>query len=691
MPAAIVFTGILVYGILLPTWGFYWDDWAKISVARLQGLSGYWFYYAEDRPLSSWTHILFTPLLGFQPLGWHLLQFGLTGLAAWGVYWTLTRLVPGAHWLAASTAMIFLVYPVFTAHPAAVTFHQQWLQYAFLLLSLGTMLAAARARQRSQKRFLGLTLLALLLSALQLSITEYFASLELVRPLLLWVVCGQLQEAPEKMAPGVTPARAWYARLLQTAQHAAPYLALLAAYGAWRFLFRPFAGEDPYGMVTLQLLLARPAALPEVLIAWLQDSLHTLISVWGPLLAAGPLKDLKPFQILALLLSGGAGLFTFVYLARLERHPALPDQVARWRGALLGIAAAAFLLGMLPGWMTGHSVTEDFHADRYALPAIFGAALLWAMAIEWITPARAQRALLVAILISLSAGQQLRTGNEYRWLWETETRLFWQLYWRAPHLQPGTALFSYQEIFPNQGLFSSSAALNLLYPQPQAAAAGEISLSYWWYSLYPRYDINEIEEPINLSMRTQFRSLTFQGGTPNTLLIHYDPAHSSCLWVITSEDQNEPGLPPLTKAMRSISNLQQINAEPLDGWRPPEEFFGPEPEHNWCYLYEKAELARQFRDWKQIVQLGEQARAQGYSPSDSRSNAPREWLPFIEGYARTGYWQEAMDLTTQSAQQGKEFNVMLAQLWQKLATTTPDTPEKFTAVYSIENLLQSQK
>jgi len=35
----------------------------------------------------------------------------------------------------------------------------------------------------------------------------------------------------------------------------------------------------------------------------------------------------------------------------------------------------------------------------------------------------------------------------------------------------------------------------------------------------------------------------------------------------------------------------------------PEDIFGKEPPHTWCYYYEKAELARQAGDWEQVAKL----------------------------------------------------------------------------------------
>jgi len=682
----IFMVGLLAYGVLLPWLGFYWDDWAKISVARLFGLSGYWNYYAEDRPLSSWTHIVFTPLLGTQPLTWQIFQFILVVATAWALYWCMTRLLPQRRQEAVSTALVFLVYPAFTAHPTAVTFHQQWLQYLFYFLSIGCMLAAVRARQSSLPRFLALTTLSLLLSVLQLSVTEYFASLELLRPVLLWFALGSAAGRTSNIKQ----------RLTQTARFSAPYLVLFAFYGVWRLFFLKLSGEEPYRMVTLAGLLSDPlATLPLLARTALQDSLHTLISVWGPLVVAGKIEKIAPFQILALLLSLAAGALTLIFLSRLEPGKdspgETPDPKPAWHPTALWVGVAAFGLGMLPAWLTGRSVLDDFHADRYALPALFGASLLWVGLIDWLTPKRMQRALLVALMVGLGTNLQLRTGNEYRWLWESQTRFFWQLYWRAPQLEPGTALLSYQEIFPNQGLFSSSSALNLLYPHtPDPQRQGE-SLSYWWYTLSPRYDIQKITLPLNLTFSSQFRSLIFKGSSPNTLLVHYDPSHSNCLWVITDQDQNEPGLPGLVTAMRSTSNTRKILNQPLNGWQPPEELFGPEPQHDWCYLYEKADLAVQYGDWQAAASLGDQAREMGYSPTNSRSNSPREWKPFIEAYARLGRWQEAAELTLQAEQNGKEFQVSLSSLWQRLDQEIAAGPGKQEAIQNVQSVLSQEE
>ena len=652
VPLAIGVLGAIIYGLLLPSLGFYWDDWAKIAVSRLWGLSGYWAYYAGDRPLSAWTHIVFTPLLGVRPIAWQAFQLLLTLISAWGVYWVTRSLWPRAGWQSAAAALLFLVYPVFTAHAISVTFHQQWLQYALFLISLGLTVQAGRTTGARSRLFTGL---ALLLSAVQLTVTEYFAPLELLRPLVLWLVALQTVEGP-----------AWR-RLRAALVRYLPYLAVVVIYGLWREVFMRLPGPDPYQATMLSGLVHAPlkTAVSLAQVA-LQDSAYSLVSVWAKMAILGKVDSLRftPFTWVAFAASLAAAGLAFVYLNRVS----LPDLSGEpgersWIGQALVLGAAAFLLGCTPAWITGREILFDAHSDRYALPAIYGASLLWVALISAVGRVRGGRSALLAVLIGLGANQQLRAANDYRWIWDSERSFYWELAWRAPGLQLGTALLTYQEVFPNQGLFSSSAALNLLYPQPTPTT----SLGYWWYTLSPRYHAGQFSEPIQLNFQTTFRSLHFEGGSPNTLLVQFDPSYGSCLYVVTQADRNDPNLPLLDREMASLTNLSLIQPQPASGWKPPEAMFGPEPSRtSWCYYFEKADLARQSGDWAQVAALGDQARRKGYSPQQ-KSAAAQEWRPFIQGYAAVGRWKDAADLTIQLGQKGGAFKSAACEIWQQAA------------------------
>ena len=87
-----------------------------------------------------------------------------------------------------------------------------------------------------------------------------------------------------------------------------------------------------------------------------------------------------------------------------------------------------------------------------------------------------------------------------------------------------------------------------------------------------------------------------------------------------------------------ISNVNEITVG--DGSRVPNPaIFGSEPARTWCYFFEKADLARQMKDWETINKLGSEARSKDFAPVSGG-----EYLPFIEAFAQTGKWSKAYDL-----------------------------------------------
>jgi hypothetical protein len=106
---------------------------------------------------------------------------------------------------------------------------------------------------------------------------------------------------------------------------------------------------------------------------------------------------------------------------------------------------------------------------------------------------------------------------------------------------------------------------------------------------------------------------------------------NTCVHVIDGKNpeliKNEE---PIIKLSASFSNIDQIMTDrKVD--LPPKNPFGNEPNHTWCYYYQKAQLARQKLDWQEVVDLMEKAKKLGFSPNDKS-----ELLPFIEGYLMIG-------------------------------------------------------
>jgi hypothetical protein len=76
-----------------------------------------------------------------------------------------------------------------------------------------------------------------------------------------------------------------------------------------------------------------------------------------------------------------------------------------------------------------------------------------------------------------------------------------------------------------------------------------------------------------------------------------------------------------------LDSVIDSDAQPV----PPYSIFGNEPEHDWCFYYQKADLARQRGDWQEVVRLGEEAEKLGLHPNDQI-----ELMPFLQAHAFLG-------------------------------------------------------
>ncbi len=119
----------------------------------------------------------------------------------------------------------------------------------------------------------------------------------------------------------------------------------------------------------------------------------------------------------------------------------------------------------------------------------------------------------------------------------------------------------------------------------------------------------------------------FNGNTSQAVAFYYDPP--ACLRLLDPDlDSNNRFIldESLMREASALSNQRQI-LDSSDAIMP--DAYGPEPAHGWCYYFEKADLARQFGDWKTVTHLGDEA----FKLNDYPNN-PVERFVFIEGYAQ---------------------------------------------------------
>jgi hypothetical protein len=295
----------------------------------------------------------------------------------------------------------------------------------------------------------------------------------------------------------------------------------------------------------------------------------------------------------------------------------------------------------------GRDVSFSFQWDRYTVQGILGVALFMAgLAFGYIRPPA--RWIFLFALLASGVVTQFHSAVFYRDFWTQTRDLWWQVSWRAPDLQPGTTVIA----APPPGYrfleeYEVWGPLNIIYnPGGPLKLSGQVP-----------FDGIEAELENGSRERRKMRSVSVPRDYSMPLLVT-KPTANSCAHVINGRRLE---LPPeeesRTRAIAPYSRTDLIltGAAPF---RPPPEVFGREPEHAWCYYYQKIDLARQNEDWSTAARLADEALGLGYAAAD-RS----EWLPLIETYVNTGDLETAQELA-QKIKTNRDLHVSLCDQLQ---------------------------
>jgi hypothetical protein len=638
IPLALLGLVTLAYGVFIPLLGLYGDDWPYLWVNHVFGPSGYIRFVAWDRPFSAWIYLLATPILGERVWAYHLFLVLLRWMSAVLFWWVLRLVWPRRTVLAALAACLLVVYPGFLQQPIPLEFMLHFGVLALFLLSVGTMLVAV-CRKRS---FWLLMAISLVSSAAMFSL-EYFVGLELLRPVLLWIVLRE--QIPDLRQRARRIVLYWL-----------PFLVLLAGFVFWRVAVLQFPSYQP---TFLGALKSSPAVALLDLAYRIGIDLKTVVfDAWRNTLN---LPSGGRTQVLYLALFSASAILAWVtlWLVKRDENPARRTLIPQIEPIWIGLLALVLAGG--PFWVTGLPVQVTFPWDRSSLAFMPGASLVLAGLVD-LFPSRL-RPVFLALLVGLAVGLHAQNALAYRTESNKLRDFFWQLSWRAPALKPGTIVLSEQIPLYYYSDNSLTPPLNWTYAPGQSSGQ----------QVYNLFDIDErlggslpaLKE--NLPIRRTYRSFAFQGNSSNILMVF--ARAGSCLRVISSQDAKLPGLPPKLSQALELSHLDQISVNEKSAAVPPAHLIGAEPGHTWCYFFEKASLAEQRLDWKEAAALGDQLRQQNLSPSDLS-----EWLPFVEAYARMGALDQAQAIS-ETVYQQKNLRPALCDTWQKVVKDQPAASE----------------
>jgi hypothetical protein len=333
-----------------------------------------------------------------------------------------------------------------------------------------------------------------------------------------------------------------------------------------------------------------------------------------------------------------------------------------WAIQAMILGLVGILGGRIPSFMAGMPLELRFDWDRLLISVLFGVSLLTAGLIDYLLKDDRRKEVFLSLIIALAIGMQFQQSNTVRRDWENQKSFFWQLAWRAPALKPGTALVTDELPLQYAADLQLSAPLNLMY-EPDAA-----KLSYML--LYTRNRLGGALLPSlapDQPMKYRYRTVGFDGNTSDMVIIH-QPG-DGCLHVLDPRYANEaayPGLPENLARNIVNSNIDQVGQNG-DNMAVPSRYFGPEPARDWCYYFEKAELARQYGDWEEVLVNYNSASSAGFT-----AKQPVEQIVFLEAFARMGKTDQAGRLTRQVLSQDRKLCMALLSAWQRALQASPE-------------------
>ncbi|MBT3320810.1 MAG: hypothetical protein HN392_00840 [Anaerolineae bacterium] len=639
IPALFALLTILAYGLLIPWLGFYWDDWPFAWIGEFLGPTEFFPAFRSIRPFIAPIFTFTTSIILPSPIIWQIAGLGFRFLSAFAAWWALKQIWQKKPAQTLSVVLLFLLFPGYSQQWVALThINQEWISLISYLFSFGLTAQALRQSDRSKSK----TILSLFLLFWGLYPTEYFLTMEPLRFLIIYFILGE------------ESTRFW-PRIQESLKRWLPYFFLWLSNAIWLAYFYTKGTYNSYNVVANQ----NSTSMFSKVFYEIWDLFYkSLWQIWTRIIQHIWESPSAPTSILGL----GLVIFTFVLLIIYLQNLDLADSSKvkdSWASQAIFIGTVGILLGRIPSWMAGLPFKIGTTFDRLTISIMLGTALLLAGILELLIRNEKWRNILLSVFLALAVGQQFLSANEFRRDWERQRNLAWQLSWRIPDMEEGTALMTHELPMVYESDQSFTAPLNWIYAPDYRA--GEL-LPYAFVNIEKRLGGSTIEVlDFDMPINVPYRTVRFEGNTSEAIVI-YAPK-SGCLRVLDSTYANAEVYKKeshfLTDAI-FLSNPAQVKVD-TESPTLPIKLFGKEPAHEWCYYSTKAELARQRGDWGEVVRLGDEAEKLGYYPFDAI-----EWLPFVEGYAQAGEFEKAEGLTEIALKKEPHLRKALCELWARV-------------------------
>jgi len=649
----------LAFGLLIPNLGYFQDDWNFVFNYYSFGEKGLLeFLQYDGRPYAAWIFITGFSILGLKPLYWHIAELLLKWLTGYVLWLVFRSIWPNHNRQTFTASIIFLLYPFFTLQPSAVTYTLHWTGYLLFILSIYFMLRAQK------KYFWPLTALALLSQALHLFTLEFYSGIDLLRPVLLWLVISK-SKFPTS------------GRLKSTLHKWGPYLVVYILYFFWRGFLYQAAAEGRNTPLLLTALLNNPIpTILETVNNGISDIVLILISSWYKIVEPDNFDFTNSANRLLFLISLlSFGIFLF-YQSRQHNPEEGNDRVNK---QFFVTGMIALVLSLLPVYAADYVIHEKLAPwnSRFSLGSLLGSALIITSFVNYTVKVPKTKWIILSAVFGLLVGWHLQYTNDFRWAWAKQVNFYRQLSLRAPSIKSGTAILSEEEFLMYMGDYPTAYGINLIYTPQGYGFENSREADYWFFPLgefYKRFD-QYIDGRNFIAARA---GTTFVGEPEGSIVISFAPEIGRCLWIIRPEYAASKSFSQTMRKLASISFVNRIQDTPQNPDSFLLKYLYTHPEKDWCYYYQKADLANQFEEWEETIQFWESATLNGKQPENGF-----EYLPFIEAFAHSGDWTTAKKMTQTSQKTMQGIDPLLCNIWDKLENSTPSSTIKEDAFASV--------
>jgi len=610
---------MLAYLPLIPFLGFYSEDLFFGYIGHFYGPEGLIRSLSIDRPFQGYLLSFIYNLLGDNVLFWHLFTFLMRLFGGYVLFFLLIKLWPNKLSVVTTITLLFLVYPGFLRQTLPLGYGAWVITLTLWILSLVFTVYAAKSR--SKFKLIVLTMFALILQMVSFLQLEFFIGLETFRFLLItYIFKNEISIRAIK----------------RTFIYWIPYILSLAIFVFWRIVVFKSARDITDISWVAQTYYQNPLWIAKIPIEIIHSFIQTVIlPFFIPIIIRVPRIPLEG-TLISLFIGVITAVILYLYFNTMEKSKydeGLKNLIntKKFGKEISIIGLVSILSALIPIIISGRFVRLFDVFDRYTITSIIAVAFIITGFLFYKFSPKLRKIILIS-LISISVTAHTMNGYLFSVNWDQQKNIWWQLYWRAPKIENNSMMiFDFPPLIkdtPFNKIVNRVQWYRIYWVDYQIWAIGNL---FFNYDALPQTHFrgdylsgNGIIQKIKDKTFETFIDYTipYDRDFNNTIIVTA-PNDISCLWVL---DKNLHEFPSHANELLK-SSLVYSDADKLvqagSPVTPPKQIFGDEPPHEWCYYFQKASLARQFKDWDQLSRLKKEVIQKNLEPQD-----PNEWLPF---------------------------------------------------------------